>query len=119
MKRPKKNVDKWVAKIQDDDVFIFQIGMRETTKQLRHVPEEPGEGKCTAVGFNGTKQSHRWLLGFNTVFDKNDSRFHNTYEEARNSMIKQIEKRVETAKRQLEKAQALEDLFNSVPYVKQ
>lgn len=102
----------------DGDIFIFQVGMRETAKQLRHIANEPGEGKCTAIGFNGTKQSHRWLLGFNTLFDKGDRRFFDTYEEARNNMLSQIQGRIANAERELKRAQALEDLFNSVPYIR-
>jgi hypothetical protein len=115
----KATTTKWVAVLRNDDIYITEVSVKITPKQMRIVKHPYGDGKNTAVGYNGTKESKSWLLGFHTVFDKKDPRFHDTYEDARNHIRKLLEAKRDAADREVEKAAALFDLFNEVKYVKE
>lgn len=115
----KATTTKWIAVLKNDDIYITQVDVKITSKQMRVVRQPYGEGKNTVVGYNGTKEGKEWLLGFHTVFGKDDHRFHDTYEEARNHMRKLLEAKRDAADREVAKADALLELFNEVKYVKE
>lgn len=116
---PATMIEKWIAKIEGDDIFICQVLLKQTPKLWTYVPRPHGEGNNTGIGFKGTKESHSWLLRFNKRFGRGDKQFYDTYEEARNAMHERLLSRLATAKRNLDKATDLLDTFTSVPYEKQ
>lgn len=113
-------IDKWVIHIDgDDDIFIHQVWLKQTPKLWMLKPFDHGEGKNTAIGFDGTKCYITSLLQWKSRFSRGDSRFYDTYEEAREALHKRLIERREAAERKLKKCGKLLDLFNSVPYEKQ
>lgn len=114
-----KIIDKWFHRIYCDDLYIGVVRLKETTKQYRVVGFEPGEGSDTIIGFNGEPRSTRSLLRYATILRKDDPRLSDSFEEAREKLQAAVDRTVEVAERQLEKAKSLQLLFNGVHYEKQ
>lgn len=111
-------IEKWVTHVEDDDIFIFQVWLKQTVKLWTVQLQPHGEGKNTPVGFGGTHIGLHTALGWKTRFGKGDKRFHDTYEEAREALKQRLVDNITDCKRKHDKALGLLDLFESVHYEK-
>lgn len=112
-------IEKWAVHIEDDDIFIYQVQLKQTPKLWTLVKQPHGDGKNTAIGFGGTRISKTVALGYQSRFNRGGSRFYDTYEEAREALHKKLLERLASAKRRLDQAADLLDLFTGVHYEKQ
>lgn len=98
-------VEKWFWKTYYNEGFIGKVKLKQTAKQLRYAEQD----RTYVVGSMGTKESVHSLLNYHTIFDLNDERFTDTYQEAFLRLRNAADSDLQAAKREVKKAETLQD----------
>lgn len=116
---PKTRIeDRWLTVVKDYDIFIHKVEVKITPKMLTIIRQENGQGKNTALGFDGNREDVSYLVGYRTQLTHGDPRFCRTYEEALERVQKLIDEKAASAARILTRVNNLQRLKDGVTYVK-
>lgn len=113
-------MQKWVHKLYNDyrtgvHLFIFPITVR-ATKKLYMLEDEKND---TRLSFTGLAVSLESLLHYSRRYAKDERFLSDTYEEARDKLLADLNRMQAAAQAELDKCNSLLETFNDVKYVKQ